>query len=306
LRRERPERFMDHCITFCRAPELVNPYMLIGYRGWLNAGEISAGSIDYLRRLLGARRFAYIEPQSFYIWQVPGYDPSHIMRPYTVVEAGIVKSVGEPTNDFYFWKSAAGNDLILFTGHEPNLAWPLFAAAILSVAKRYHVRRLFTLGAIFDRVPHTRETGFYAVLSLAEMKREFHQFPLLSYSGPSSFSTLLMDYAARENIEAASIVARIPPYIQTFNEKIAYEVLTRILAHTSLDIDLGDLKKTGDMVTELMNRDFRQSKESMAHLRKLEELYDTASLQGHGLHEAAISELMQEMVVAKKGGRKPH
>ena len=42
------------------------------------------------------------------------------------------------------------------------------------------------------------------------------------------------------------------------------------------------------------------------HLRKLEEIYDTASLQGHGLREATINELMQEMMNAKKDGRKPH
>ena len=297
---------MDDYLRLYQTPELANPYILIGYRGWLNADELSTGTIDYLRRRLNARRLASIDPQSFYIWQVPGYDPAQIMRPHAIVEAGVVKSIDEPANDFYFWQSGTGNDLILFSGHEPNLAWPQFTQAILSVAKHYRARRIFTLGAVFDRVPHTRETGLYAVLSLAEMKREFHQFPLLSYSGPSSFSTLFMEYAARENIEAASIVARIPPYIQTFNEKIAYEVLTKILAYTSLDIDLSDLKKTGDAVTELMNQDFRQNKESMAHLRKLEELYDTASLQGHGLREAAIDELMQEMMNAKKDGRKPH
>jgi proteasome assembly chaperone (PAC2) family protein len=297
---------MNDSVIFHETPELANPYILIGYRGWLNAGEVSTGCIDYMRRMLGARRFASIDPRNFYIWQVPGYDSAQIMRPHTIVEAGLVKSMDEPTNEFYFWQSGAGNDLILFSGHEPNLAWPEFTAAVLSVVRRYRARRIFTLGAVFDRVPHTRETSLYAVLSLPEMRREFHLFPLLNYSGPASFSTSLMHYAARENIEAVSIVARIPPYIHTFNEKIAYELLTRILAHTSLDIDLSDLKKTGDAVMELMNQDFRQNEEALAHLRKLEELYDTASLQGHGLREATINELMQEMMNAKKDGRKPH
>ena len=297
---------MNDSVIFHETPDLANPYILIGYRGWLNAGEVSTGCIDYLRRRLGARRFASIDPRNFYIWQVPGYDPAQIMRPHTIVEAGLVKSMDEPANEFYFWQSGSGNDLILFSGHEPNLAWPEFTAAVLSVARRYRARRIFTLGAVFDRVPPTRETSLYAVLSLPEMRREFHLFPLLNYSGPASFSTSLMHYAARENIEAVSIVARIPPYIHTFNEKIAYAVLTRILAHSSLDIDLSDLKKTGDAVTELMNQDFRQNEEALAHLRKLEELYDTASLQGHGLREATINELMQEMMNAKKDGRKPH
>ena len=39
-------------------PELIAPYILVGLKGWLNAGEVSTGSIDYLRRKLGARPFA--------------------------------------------------------------------------------------------------------------------------------------------------------------------------------------------------------------------------------------------------------
>ncbi len=43
-------------------PELSAPYILVGLKGWLNAGEVSTGSIDYLRHKLGARAFARIEP----------------------------------------------------------------------------------------------------------------------------------------------------------------------------------------------------------------------------------------------------
>ena len=46
-------------------PQLIAPYILVGMNGWLNAGEISTGSIDYLRRELSARKFAYIETQGF-------------------------------------------------------------------------------------------------------------------------------------------------------------------------------------------------------------------------------------------------
>lgn len=298
--------FMNDNLIFHETPDLVRPYILIGYRGWLNAGETSTGSVDFLRRKLNARKLASIDSRKFYIWQVPGYDPAQVMRPQAVVEGGVVKSLDEPANEFFYWKSDGPNDLILFSGYEPNLAWPEFTQAIMSVARRYQARRIYTLGGVFDQVPHTRPTGVYAVLSRPEMKLEFQSFPLLNYTGPCSFSTLLVDYAGREKIEAASIVARIPPYIQTFNEKIVYDLLEKVLAHTSLRIDLSDLKKTGEAVTELMDKDFQQNKAALAQLRKLEELYDTALLQDYGYREVTVDELMQEMMNAKKDGRKPH
>ncbi len=297
---------MNYSLIYLDTPDLVNPYLIIGYRGWLNAGEIGTGCIDYLRRKLKARKFACLDSRLFYIWQVPGFDPAQIMRPTAVVEGGLVKTLDEPANDFFFWQSGGENDLILFTGFEPNLAWPEYTSAILSMARRYKACRIYILGGVYDQVPHTRDTGVYAVLSRPEMKLEFQTFPLLNYKGPCSFSTLLTHHAGQAGIEAASIVARVPPYIQTFHSKVACEFLQTVLARTSLNIDLSDLKKAGDAEIELMDKDFRQNKTALAQLRKLEEAFDTAVFQNSGYQEVSLDELMQEMFDATKDGRKPH
>lgn len=297
---------MNDSIIFQDTPDLVNPYIFIGYRGWLNAGEMATGSIDFLRRKLNAKKFASMDSRHFYIWQVPGFDQAQIMRPQAVVEGGLIKSLDEPVNEFFFWESGAGSDLILFTGVEPNLAWPEYTSAILSIAKRYRACRIYILGGVHDLVPHTRETSAYAVLSHPGMKVEFKSFPLLNYTGPSSFSTLLVDHARREDIEAASIVARVPPYIGTFNAKMGYDYLKKVLALTSLNIDLSDLKKAGDAVAELMDNDFNQNKAAREQLRKLEETYDANLFQDYGYNEVTVDELMQEMLNMKKDGRKPH
>ncbi|MCE5211672.1 MAG: PAC2 family protein [Deltaproteobacteria bacterium] len=298
---------MNESLIFQETPDLVNPYILIGYRGWLNAGEIATGSIDFLRRKLNARKFASIDPRHFYVWQLPGFDPAQVMRPNAIVEGGLIKSLVEPANEFFFWKSGAENDLILFTGFEPNVAWPEYTSAVLSIAKRYKACRIYILGGVFDQVPHTREINIYAVLSRPEMKSEFQSFPLLNYTGPCSFSTLLVHHAGREGIEAASIVARVPPYIETFNAKISYDFLKKVFALTSLNIDLSDLKKSGDAVNKLMENDFRQNMDALAQLRQLEQMYDASLLQGYGDNqEVKIDELMREMQSEKKNGQKPH
>ena len=104
-------------------PQLIAPYIMVGMKGWLNAGEISTGSIDYLRRKLGARKFAYIETQGFYIYQIPSLSPELTMRPYAQIKDGLVMKLDIPQNDFFFWKSGSDHDLILFLGVEPNLDW---------------------------------------------------------------------------------------------------------------------------------------------------------------------------------------
>jgi len=298
---------MNDNLIFQETPDLINPYILIGYRGWLNAGEMATGSIDYLRRKLDARKFASIDIRNFYIWQVPGFDPAQVMRPHAVVERGLIKSLNEPANEFYFWKSGKENDLILFSGFEPNVAWPEFTSAVLNIAKRYQACRIYVLGGVFDQVPHTRETIVYAVLSRPEMKHEFQSFPLLNYTGPCSFSTLLVNHAGREGIEAASIVARVPPYIETFNAKIGCEYLKKVLSRTSLNIDLSDLKKSGDAVNKMMENDFRQNLEALVQLRQLEQMYDESLMQGYGENpEVYIDELMQAMHEMKKDIPKKH
>jgi proteasome assembly chaperone (PAC2) family protein len=298
---------MNDSLIFQDTPDLVNPYILIGLGGWLNAGEIATGCIDFLRRTLNARKFAHIDPRSFHIWQVPGFDPAQIIRPHAVIEEGVVKSLAEPANEFFFWKSGAGHDLILFTGFEPNLGWPQYASAILSIARRYRACRIYSLGGVFDQVPHTRETRVFAVLSRPELKSEFKSFPLLNYAGPCSFSTMLLNQAGQEGIEAAGITARIPPYVQNFNAKAGYDLLKKVLALTPLNIDLSDLKKSGDTLVEMMDKAFSQNETTLEQLRKLEEMFDTAVLQEFGYAPGTnVDELMQEMLNLKKDGRKPH
>ncbi|HPD58252.1 MAG TPA: PAC2 family protein [Smithellaceae bacterium] len=298
---------MNDSLIFQDKPDLVNPYLLIGLNGWLNAGEVATGCIDFLRRNLNAQKFAHIDSLPFHVWQVPGFDLAQAMRPHAVIEEGVVKSLAEPASEFFYWKSGAEHDLILYTGFEPNLRWPEYASAILSIAKHYRAPRIYSLGGVYDQVPHTRETSVFAVLSRPEMKSEFKSFPLLNYAGPCSFSTMLLSQAGKEGIEAAGITARVPPYIQVFNAKACYDLLKKVFALTPLNIDLSDLKKSGDNLVEMMNKSFSQNDIALKQLQKLEEMYDAALLQEYGQAPGLnIDELMQEMLNMKKDDKKLH
>jgi proteasome assembly chaperone (PAC2) family protein len=289
-------------------PELVAPYIMVGLKGWLNAGEISTGSIDYLRRKLNAQPFAYIEPAGFYIYQIPSSSAELSMRPQVRIKEGIVRKLELPRNEFFFWKSGAAHDLILFQGVEPNLDWPEYAQAILDVARQFKAARIYSLGGIFDQVPHTRKTRILATVSHPQMKEELKGFARFTdYEGPSSFNTMLLSVARERGIEMAGISARAPLYIQDLNAKACYDLLQSVVAAAGFDIDLRDLRVTGEALVEMMDTAFSQNATALEQLKKLEEQFDATvgeePLQAQG---EDYDKLLAEVRKLKKEGRKPH
>ena len=49
-------------------PNLVQPYLVMGFEGWPDAGKVSSGVISYLRDKLEANKFAEIKPDDFYLF----------------------------------------------------------------------------------------------------------------------------------------------------------------------------------------------------------------------------------------------
>lgn len=289
-------------------PELVAPYIMVGLKGWLNAGEVSTGSIDYLRRKLDARPFAYIEPAGFYIYQIPSSTAEQSMRPQVKIKEGLVKKLDLPRNEFFFWKSGATHDLILFLGVEPNLDWPAYAQAILNVARQFQAPRIYSLGGIFDQVPHTRKTRIVATISHPQLKDELKTFARFTdYEGPSSFNTILLSIAREQGIEMAGISARTPLYIQDLNAKACYDLLQNVITSAGFGIDLRDLREAGETLVGMMDRAFSQNATALEQLKKLEEQFDAAigeePLQGQGEDH---DKLLAEMRKLKMEGRKPH
>ncbi len=289
-------------------PELIAPYILVGLKGWLNAGEVSTGSIDYLRRKLDAHPFASIEPTGFYVYQIPSSTAEQTLRPLVKIKDGLVRKLDLPRNEFYFWKSGAARDLILFLGVEPNLDWPAYAQAIVEVARQFKAPRIYCLGGIFDQVPHTRQTRIMATVSHPRVKDELKTFSRFTeYEGPSSFNTMLISVAREQGMEMAGISARTPLYIQDLNTKACYDLLKNIITLAGLDIDLSDLRVAGETLVEMMDRAFSENATAQEQLKKLEEQFDaTVGEEPLQVPGEDYDKLLAEMRKLKREGRKPH
>ena len=121
----------DNALRVFHTPSLSNPTLVMGLSGWMDGGNVSTGTIDYLRIKLGALPFASIEPEGFYIMNMPGtMEQATLFRPRIQYAEGLIKEYDYPSAAFYVQPDY---NLILFSGKEPHLNWDRFAEAMLSL-----------------------------------------------------------------------------------------------------------------------------------------------------------------------------
>ncbi len=227
-------------------PRLRHPYMVCGINGWVDGGEAATGTIQYLLRKLEARKFAEIPIDEFHIFQVPGQVS---LRPHVRMEDGILKEHHFPQNQFFYWVNPnADNDLILFLGTEPNLNWEAYTDAILSIAEGFAVVRIYFLGGVLDRIPHTKEPNVSCSCSSPELKEEMQKYSVHfgSYEGPGSFGTTLLYICQNRGMKMVSFSVRATYYpefniVIPHNPKAIRAVVRRLNHLLRLKLDISDL-----------------------------------------------------------------
>ena len=257
-------------IIYLEKPNLNKPYLIIGFEGWPNAGEVSSFALRHLVDRFGAKPFASIPTENFY--QISSLRPMAIIREGRLIE---LKSSG---NHFYYVKGAPSDDLILFYGVEPHLRWNVFAEIILDLAERFHVQQLFTVGGTYDYIPHTLPPMVSALFNDEALREKVIQagLGLTEYSGPISIHTFILDAAKKRGLKAISLWGHAPHYLQTRNVKVVCSVLKRLMDLTTIEIDLSEIEKAGDYFDQQVNHLVEEDPKLKEVISKLEEVYKRA------------------------------
>ena len=238
-------------VIIAERPRLRRPYMVCGLSGWVDGGESASGSTRYLIKKLKAQKFAEIPIDRFHIFQMPG---ELSQRPKIKIEDGLLKEHRFPRNQFYYMVNPdADNDLILYLGMEPNLNWAEYAGAILSVANEFGVARIYLLGGVLDKTPHTREPGVSCACSSAELGEEMLKYGIQysNYEGPGSFGTTLLHFCQQKQMPMASLIARATYYpefniIIPHNPKAIRAMVRRLNSLLRLSLDISDLDREAE------------------------------------------------------------
>jgi proteasome assembly chaperone (PAC2) family protein len=249
--------------------------MICAFSGWNDGGEAATTAARTLRSQWGARRFAEIDPEEFYDFQVH--------RP-TVRLEGDSRRIDWPANRFF---SARINerDAVVFLGVEPNVRWRTYGDSILQVCSELDVSLLVTLGAFLADVPHTRP----APVNAASEDPHWLSKPgvvLARYEGPTGIVGVLNSAAAKNGLPALSLWAAAPHYLpQSRNPKVALALLEALRDLTGLEVDTGEIELAARVFEREVSEAIEEDGNLAGYVQRLEEAAE--AMGDDGLLEAA-------------------
>jgi proteasome assembly chaperone (PAC2) family protein len=250
------------------------PTLVMGFSGWMDGGNSSTGTIEYLQARLGGKRFAEIDADGFYILNFPGtMETASIFRPYTKFQNGIIQKFDYPENTFY---ACPEHSLILFEGREPNLAWGRYCDAIFEICRRFAVRQIIFVGSVAGAVPHTRESRVSCSISTEHLRlgMEKKGFRFINYEGPGSFVTYLLQQCSRRGLDMISLVSEIPVYVHGYNPRCVETALRCISSLLDLQLEHEDLHAMSEDFEKRVSKLVDEQPELAESVRQLEEIYD--------------------------------
>ena len=252
--------------------------LVLAFTGWMDGGDVSTGTVQHLVHVLHAKPIAEIDPEPFYIYNVPGpMEVAELFRPPVAIEAGLVKQIELPSNIFYGHTPA---NLVLFVGKEPHLRWRTFGECILPVGAamghpadrlRRLIRRPGAAHPPAAPVRHVLDCGLAA--GNGRVRR-----PPQRLSGPASFATYLMTQAAAAGLDMISLVAEVPGYLQGTNPASIEAVTRRLAKLLQLHLDLAPLRSASTVWELRVSQVVEKNGELAETVHKLEEAYDNELL----------------------------
>jgi proteasome assembly chaperone (PAC2) family protein len=251
---------MSH-VEWRSRPEVNRPVMVCAFGGWNDGGEAASTAVRYLRDELGASRFARVDPEEFFDFQVK--------RPTVRLVEGITRRIDWPENDFAIARSG-DRDLIVFSGTEPNTRWRTYCDALLEVARSLEAELLVTLGAFLADVPHTVPPP----IAVASTDPDWLERPGVvpaRYEGPTGIVGVLHDRAGSEGLPSVSLWGAAPHYLSAnANPRVTLALLEQLRELLDLELDTGRMEGAARAWLEQVNEAIEEDGNLAGYVRRLE------------------------------------
>jgi proteasome assembly chaperone (PAC2) family protein len=259
-------------------PQLNNPVLIAGFDGWGNALNISNGMVAYLIRRLKAKKFADLDPDTFY-----RYDEQ---RPVVDIAEGKLNTLTPPSGSFYAVETEENqSDLVILKANEPSLRWFEFVDLLFSLCQKLQVRTIITLGSMYDNVLHT-DRILSGVASSQEMLSDLKQkrINFISYQGPSAIHSIIQSEGTKKGFACISLWSHCPYYLQGTTHFGILSYLGELIAGlVNFQLDTQDLqanwKKLEVQINSLVDSN-SELQSLISNLRKEKVKGSAASLRG--------------------------
>jgi proteasome assembly chaperone (PAC2) family protein len=280
-------------LVLTKRPSLHAPYLIAGFGGWPNGGNVSTDTVYFLQSTLKAEQIGEITSDDLYIYS----SPTLASRPITVIREGVLESLRFPSNTlFACQRLGAEHDLLLLQGIEPDLHWQQFADAIIECLQTFKAQRLYTIGGYLDYAPHTRLPRLSAVVTDEALKDELEAYDvdLTDYEGPTSIQSYLLAACRAQGIEGISLWGGAPSYVQGSYPRLTQAMLQFLSQLWRLPLELEEIEEQAIELEATLHEQIDTNPELADYIRRLEQAYDqTEGPQPDMNTDAIVDEIQQ-------------
>ena len=247
---------------------LDRPVLVAMLTGWIDASGAAAAALATVEQACNARPLATFNGDMFIDYRA--------RRPTMELREGVNERLVWPEIELKVGRTAAGDDLLVLSGPEPDSAWRGFAAVVTELAIELGVRLAVVLGAYPFATPHTRPSRLSSSSPSADL---IASVPFLknSVDVPAGMGAVLEHAFVAKGVPALGIWAQVPHYLGTMSHPAASAALVDgvrqvagvTIEHSSL---VGEAEIQRLRIDQLVDG----NAEHRAMVEQLEQIYDAA------------------------------
>jgi proteasome assembly chaperone (PAC2) family protein len=253
-------------------PSLSAPVLVMAPEGWIDAGLGGAGAMAALVAGMETELVATFDGDTFLDLRA--------RRPVAQIVDGVYQELVWPDIELRAGKDAAGHDVLLLVGPEPDNAWHAFSEAAAELAKLLEVRLVVGMGAFPAPVPHTRAAKLVATATTAELAAQVGVFKG-SLNVPAGIVLALQRHFGDIGLPAIALWARVPHYAANLPYPEASVALLDGLAQVAgITVDTAELRAAAEAARVRLDELTANSAEHQALVAQLEAQVDAEEADG--------------------------
>lgn len=260
----------DHDLDWQRAvPDLREPVVIAAFEGWNDAGDAATTAAQHLIERFDATPLATIDPERYFDFSTT--------RPLVHLDDERRRRITWPSTEIHAARvPAAGRDVVIVVGLEPQLQWRRYCSQVLAVADAVGASSIITLGALLADVPHTRPVEVYGASDDDALMDQLDLAPS-SYEGPTGIVGVLTTVSANAGHTTTTYWAAVPSYVPGApSPKAALALVHRVCETLGTSVFLTDLEIAAASYERQVDELVAEDDDTAAYVRDLEEQWDDA------------------------------
>jgi PAC2 family len=247
-------------------PALDAPVFVAMLSGWIDASAAGAAAIATVEAAIDARPLATFDSDQFIDYRA--------RRPTMELREGVNQNLVWPAIELKVGRSAAGEDIVVLSGPEPDSAWQAFADAATDLSIELGVRMAVFLGAYPFATPHTRPSRLSCSSPSAEL---LATVPFLrnSVDVPAGMGAVLEHRFAEKGVPSIGLWAQVPHYLGTMAyPAAAVALLDGLESMTGVAIGRDTLEAEAQAQRQRVDQLVDANPEHRSMIHQLEAIYD--------------------------------